>query len=202
MQRRHVSRHGACVRPGTHRHTHPPAPPAIRRSYTAAITLTHARPTPPHTHTRFAFPFLVTAHPPPPPQTHTPSHLDGAGTEGHVHQLGVADDGDAAARHRVHHELAVHGRVAAGGGEDRVGWGGDRVRCERVGEGVRCGWSGCADAAVRFYRQANTAIGLPGVLGAYLGSSRNYPRPFPPSGLSCRGIGILLPSLLRPPLTQ
>lgn len=36
------------------------------------------------------------------------------GTKGHVHQLGVADDGDAAAVHRVHHVLAVQVRVAAG----------------------------------------------------------------------------------------
>ena len=35
------------------------------------------------------------------------------GTEGHVHQLGVADDGDAAAVDGVQHVLAVQVRVAA-----------------------------------------------------------------------------------------
>jgi hypothetical protein len=44
--------------------------------------------------------------------------LDRAGTEGHVHQLGVADDRDAAPADGVHHVLAVEVLVAGGeGGE-------------------------------------------------------------------------------------
>lgn len=39
-------------------------------------------------------------------------------TERHVHQLGVADDGDAAAVDWVHHVLAMQVRVAAGREED------------------------------------------------------------------------------------
>jgi len=84
----------------------------------------------------------------------TRAHLDRACAKAHVHELSIADDGDAALVERVHRKLAVQVRVAAEGGDQRVG---ARLKVRRYDAGGGAGTAACVAVCIVWTQHASQA---------------------------------------------